>query len=155
MAIIKRINGLHGNGKEYTFYIDEKEIKSDYSSYQQDELVLYIEKGSILTEGFTKQYFLHKTKTKKVDSGFKLKEDVAIPLRLVFPTAPNITNGKGNRVKASLSENDYDFSDLLNIKKPITLKKQDSTELNEYFEKQEITPIPEFQNIINISEEIN
>lgn len=113
MTFIKRITKIEGKD----VFIDDLKINSDYCDYKQNEFVILIEKDSIVTEGFAKQFTLHRTKAIKHNDSFLLKEDVALPVRLVFPTEPNVKDDKGMKRRIPLVEGDYDFSDLLGIKK--------------------------------------
>lgn len=113
MVTIKRLSNLNKTSSEQSFLVGDLQIKSDYADYKNDELVLFIPKGTQLPESFTKQNALHRTKSYKENEFYKTKEDVALPLRLVFPTEPMVKDEKGVKQAITLVESDYDFSQLI------------------------------------------
>lgn len=116
MITIKRLSNLNKTSSEQSFLVGDLEIKSDYADYKNDELVLLIPKGTQLTEAFAKQNALHRTKSYKKNGFYKTKEDIALPLRLVFPTEPLVKDEKGVKKTIPLVEGDYDFSQLIGAK---------------------------------------
>lgn len=116
MITIKRLSKLTKTSKEQSFFVGDTEIKSDYADYKDDELVLFIPKGKQLSEAFAKQNSLHRTKSYKKNGFYKTKEDIALPLRLVFPTEPAARDASGIKRRIPLVEGDYDFSELIGAK---------------------------------------